>query len=304
MKIKIGTRGSKLALWQAHYISTLLINGGLETEILTIETKGDKVLDQPFAEIGTKGIFTEELEHQLLTGDLDIAVHSAKDMQSTLPEGLEIIAFSERETPNDVLISFDKNFKITDKGKKIGTSSTRRTAVLHHYYPGVEITGARGNLQTRMKKMEEKQFDAMILAYAGVHRMGYDQHIVEVLPLEMFTPMIGQGCVAIESATNLDSNKKEKIKALLNNADSWSAVTAERAYLRMMDGGCTIPVFGYAFVEKDSIILEGGIISKSGDKIIREKVSGKISEAERIGESLANLVLNSGGREIRDSFKK
>ena len=155
--IKIGTRSSKLAMWQTEYIARLLNEGGLKTEIIQIETKGDKILNQPFAEIGTKGIFTEEIENKLVSGEIDIAVHSAKDMQSSLPNGLEILAFTEREEPCDVVVSLDKNFSLRDESKAIlvGTSSARRRAMLKYYFPHVEVTDARGNLQTRFRKMEE-----------------------------------------------------------------------------------------------------------------------------------------------------
>src|SRR4051812_14660441 len=165
--IKIGTRGSKLALWQTHYIAKILNDGGLKTEIIAIETKGDKNLGSTFAEIGTKGLFTEELEDQLRSRDIDIAVHSAKDMQSEMGEGLSIIAFTEREEANDVLVSFDKNASLTNPDLLVGTSSTRRRAALKHFYPHINVTDARGNLQTRMRKMEEGKYGAMILAYAG-----------------------------------------------------------------------------------------------------------------------------------------
>ena len=184
-KIKIGTRGSKLALWQAYHVRALLEKAGIEAEIVIIDTKGDQILDVSIAKIGSKGVFTQELEDQLLDGRIDIAVHSAKDMQSNLPEGFEIIAFTEREKENDVILSHKGTIEFADTTKPLllGTSSTRRVATLRHFYPHVKTVEVRGNLQTRIRKMEEGLCDALLLAYAGVHRMGYDEMIVQELSL-------------------------------------------------------------------------------------------------------------------------
>ena len=209
MHIRIGTRGSKLALWQAHFVEKKLQDGGLATEIVIIETKGDKILDRALSKIGSKGIFTEELEEQLQNGDIDIAVHSAKDLQSDLGEAFEILAFLERERANDVLISHNTSLSLRQKEPfVIGTSSTRRTATLRHFYPHLKTVDMRGNLQTRLRKLEEGHCDALLLAYAGVHRMGYDNQIAEYLSLEEFTPAVGQGSVAIECAVSLPTDKK------------------------------------------------------------------------------------------------
>lgn len=303
--INIGTRGSKLALWQAYYVADKLKKAGLDTNIVIIETKGDKILNAPFAEIGTKGLFTEEIEEQLVAGSIDIAVHSAKDMQSQLPEGLEIIAFTEREKPNDVLVSFDKSFSLERPGKKIiGTSSTRRRAVLNHYYPEVELRDARGNLQTRFRKLEEGQFEAMILAFAGVHRMELDEHIVQELPLHIFTPAVGQGSVAIEASENLVPEKKEKIKAALNHEDTALALRCERAFLKRLDGGCSIPSFGIANVSENILKMTAGIISLDGKEQVREKITGNIQYPEKTGLELAELVLQAGGDKILEEIRK
>lgn len=303
--IRIGSRGSKLALWQTHYIADLLHNGGFKTEIVTMETKGDKILTAPFAEIGTKGLFTEELEEKLKSGEIDIAVHSAKDMQTDLGQDLDIIAYTKREEPNDVLISFDKNFSIHDNSTEIivGTSSTRRRAVLKHYYPHVKAVEARGNLQTRFRKMEEGQFQAMILAYAGVHRMGYDCHIIEKLPLSVFTPAVGQGSIAIESSNKVSSQKREKIRALVNDESTEPCILAERAFLRKLQGGCSIPVFGLATLNGKQVEITGGVISLDGAQMIRETISGSISDAEKIGIVLADKILTKGGDKILSDIK-
>lgn len=305
-KVKIGTRGSKLALWQAYYVETLLKKRGVESEIVIIDTKGDQVLDVSIAKIGSKGVFTQELEDQLLDGRIDIAVHSAKDMQSTLADEFELIAFTEREKENDILLSGKPGIDISDSSKPLvlGTSSTRRVATLKHFYPHVKTVDVRGNLQTRIRKMEEGLCDALLLAYAGVHRMGYDSMIAGELDLEEFTPAVGQGSVAIESAKSLDPALREQIIAACNHPETEFRIKAERAYLRVLEGGCSIPVFALATLENDSLILKGGIISLDGQHRISLEVSGEKSEAEALGRKLAELVFASGGKQILDEIKK
>lgn len=261
MKIKIGTRGSKLALWQAHFIQDRLNLAGIETEIITVETKGDKILDVSIAKIGSKGVFTEEIEVLLESGGIDIAVHSAKDMQSMLPKGFEIIAFAERELANDVIVSRDKSLSLKNGNFRLGTSSTRRIATLKHYYPKVRDVPVRGNLQTRIRKMDEGNCDALLLAYAGAHRMGYDDLIVEKTSLEEFIPAVGQGSVAIEVHESLSQEKKDIVRSSINHSKTEDCLRSERAFLKEMDGGCSIPVFGMAVLKENSLIITGGIIS-------------------------------------------
>ncbi len=303
--IKIGTRGSKLALWQAYYVEELLQKAGLKTEIIEIDTKGDQILDVSISKIGSKGVFTQELEDQLTDGRIDIAVHSAKDMQSTLPEGFEIIAFTTREKENDVLVSHDKSLTLQNKSRSIvlGTSSTRRVATLKHFYPHVKTVEVRGNLQTRIRKMEELGFDGLLLAYAGAHRMGYDNLIVEELSLDEFTPAVGQGSVAIEVSSQLDSILKAKISAACNDYSTGQKLKAERAYLRVLEGGCSIPVFALAQISGKELSLTGGIVSLDGEKRITFQVNGAISSPESLGEELAAKVLNAGGKEILAAIK-
>ena len=304
--IKIGTRGSKLALWQAYYVESLLQKAGLQTEIVIIDTKGDQVLDVSISKIGSKGVFTQELEDQLLDRRIDIAVHSAKDMQSNLPEGFEIIAFTERETENDVIASHKKDIKLSDATKPLvlGTSSTRRVATLKHFYPHVKTVEVRGNLQTRIRKMEEGLCDALLLAYAGVHRMGYDEMIVQKLDLKEFTPAVGQGSVAIEVAKSLDDSIKNQIISACNHTETELKLRAERAYLRVLEGGCSIPVFALAKTEGENVALEGGIVSLDGSERISITVSGSKSDPEALGEQLAEKVFAAGGKTILDEIKK
>lgn len=304
MKIRIGTRGSKLALWQAYHVEEKLQAAGVETEIVTIETKGDKILDVSIAKIGSKGVFTEEIEAQLASGGIDIAVHSAKDMQSSLPKGFKLIAFMEREKANDVIISKQKDIKLTpDASFVLGTSSTRRVATLKHFYPQIQTTPVRGNLQTRVRKMEEGACDALLLAFAGVHRMGYENMICHELSFDEFIPAVGQGSVAIEVHRSLGTEKTELIRETLNHEQTETCLLAERSYLKTMDGGCSIPVFAMAVLTDSGVQIEGGIVSLDGQQRILHKLSGSSNDAEILGHQLANEVLSSGGNKILKEIK-
>lgn len=303
--IKIGTRGSKLALYQAYHVADLLKGTGLDSEIVIIETKGDKVLDVSIAKIGSKGVFTEELEDQLADGRIDIAVHSAKDMQSSLPSGFEIIAFTEREKVNDIILSHRKDidYQNSELPLLLGTSSTRRVATLKHFYPHIKTVEVRGNLQTRIAKMESGVCDALLLAYAGAHRMNYDSMIRYELSLDEFTPAVGQGSIAIESAVSLDPDIREKIILACHHADTGFRLSAERSYLRILEGGCSIPVYGLAEISGDELTIKGGIVSLDGSERIIQEVRGNKSDAEIIGEKLADKVLNAGGDRILKEIK-
>lgn len=300
--VKIGTRGSKLALWQAYHVEELLQKAGLSTVIVIIDTKGDQILDVSIAKIGSKGVFTQELEDQLVDGRIDIAVHSAKDMQSNLPEGFEIIAFTEREKENDVLVSHDKSISLK-KNIVLGTSSTRRVSTLKHFYPHVKTVEVRGNLQTRIRKMEDGLCDGLLLAYAGAHRMEYDHMIMEELDLNEFTPAVGQGSVAIEVAKILDSELKSKITSACNHQETSLRLRAERAYLRVLEGGCSIPVFALANLTGDQLSLKGGIVSLDGKERISILVEGSSDQPEKLGQELADKVFASGGKLILDQIK-
>ncbi len=302
-KIRIGTRGSKLALWQAHYIQDLLEQAGLSSEIVIIETIGDKILDVSIAKIGSKGVFTEEIEAQLKDGTIDIAVHSAKDMQSELPLGFELIAFTEREIVNDVLVSERADISLDNANIVVGTSSTRRVAMLKHLYPHVKTVPVRGNLQTRIAKMKEGACDALMLAYAGMHRMGYGNLIRQHLPTKTFTPAVGQGSVAIECYQTLAPERKEAIKKAVNHEITAWQLKAERAFLRKLQGGCSIPVFGLAYIEGNDITIKGGIVSLDGQEIIRKEVNGAIADGEMLGTHLAEEVLAAGGERILKEIK-
>ena len=247
--IRIGSRKSKLAVWQAKYVSGLLEARGIKTDLHLIETKGDKVQNVSIAKIGSKGVFTEELESLLVNGKVDVAVHSAKDLQSELPDSFEIIAFSQREFIDDVIVS-DTPVDLEDSGLILGTSSTRRTATLKHFYPHIKTVDMRGNLQTRIQKMRSGICQGLVLAGAGVHRMKYDDLIKVRLPMDQFIPPVGQGALAIEAHINLDKEKRSIIREVVNHAETERILLAERAFLRKLEGGCSIPVFANAHLEK------------------------------------------------------
>lgn len=302
--IRIGTRGSKLALWQAENTAEKLQAAGFKTELVIISTKGDQVLDRSLDKIGSKGVFTEELEVALREGQVEIAVHSAKDVQSSIPADLELVAFMEREQVNDVILSFDPNFKLErESNAVIGTSSTRRKALLKKYYPNVSTAESRGNLQTRLRKLEEKQFDALMLAYAGVVRMGYDNLIVHMFPEDEFIPAAGQGSVAIECAKGLEPELKQALKQALNHTQTHVCLLAERAFLRTMEGGCSIPSFALATLTSEGISITGGIVSLDGKILLKETLEGPTVTAEEMGEQLANTILSQGGDEILRSIR-
>ncbi len=305
MHIKIGTRGSKLALWQAHFIEDKLQNAGLTTEIIVINTKGDKILDRALSKIGSKGVFTEELEEQLISGQIDIAVHSAKDLQSELGSELSIIAFTEREKTSDVLIS-NNNGIILDENSElvIGTSSTRRVAFLKSKYPKLKIVDMRGNLQTRIQKMQAGACDALMLAYAGVHRMGYNDSIVHEFTSEILIPPVGQGTVAIEIANVLDTEKKEILRKTCNETETEFCLITERAYLKKLQGGCSIPAFGNAKILDGQISFNAGIISLDGNEEIKYHIIDKKENAELLGIKMAEKVLNAGGARILKTIKE
>lgn len=303
--IRIGTRGSRLALWQANKVAEMLQQAGLLTEIVVIETIGDKILGTTIAKIGSKGVFTEELEVQLRNKTIDIAVHSAKDMQSELPEDLHILAFMEREQVHDVLVSYNKGFKLQPNQQFVlGTSSTRRVAMIRRFYPKIKVVDVRGNLQTRMKKMEEGLCDALVLAYAGVFRMNYGQHIVTHLPTDQFTPAVGQGSVAIEACKDLESEKATIIQQVLNHAETAYRLQAERAFLRELQGGCSIPTFALAHLVGNEIAIHAGLISLNGKQLFEARATGSKQEAEQIGKKIAIEVLANGGEEALQEIKK
>ncbi len=304
IKVRIGTRASKLALWQANMVAEQLKAGGLAPELVLIETKGDKVLDVSISKIGSKGVFTDEIEAQLEAGLIDIAVHSAKDMPSSLPAGFELISFSEREIVADVLISRIEGASLNHKqGLRLGTSSTRRVAQLKRYYPQHETVNVRGNLQTRLQRMDEGKCDGLLLAYAGVYRMGFADLIKEHLPNDQFIPPAGQGSVTIEVHKNVDSQLAEKIRSLCNHEETETRILAERAFLNLLGGGCSVPVFVLAQFHGQALHVHGGVVSLDGVQLIEGRKNGKASDAVSIGKLVAQEVVAKGGKDLLMKIK-
>ena len=302
--VRIATRGSRLALWQTHFVAEKLRHAGFAVEIEIINTKGDMVLDRSLDKIGAKGVFTEELEESLRAGTTDIAVHSAKDLQSVLPEDLEILAFMEREAVNDVVVSFDSTFSLDREQIVVGTSSTRRRALLQRYYPNVIAAECRGNLQTRLQKLKDGQYDAILLAYAGVHRMQYNHLVTQMLPTTKFVPAAGQGSIAIECAKNLEINRKLAIKTCLDHEDTHLCLLAERAFLKTMEGGCSIPSFALATLSGEVITITGGVVSLDGQEMVTDTLQAPAIDAALLGAKLGQQILQMGGEEILAEIRK
>lgn len=295
----IGTRGSKLALWQAHYIADCICRRFAEVQVTVkrVTTTGDKILDVPLARIGGKGLFTKEIECEMLAGDIDLAVHSLKDMPTELPDGLILAAITERVDPGDALISPRyKTLAQLPPGAKVGTSSLRRKAQLLHYRPDLAITDLRGNLDTRLKKLETQSLDAIVLAVAGLKRLGWDEHITEILPYELCLPAVGQGALAIESRS--DDQEIRDILTVLNHAETRSAVAAERSFLREVEGSCQIPVGVYGTIQNGQLQVKAAILTTDGRKKVQDMITGEPEDAEQLGRILAVRMLNAGGREI------
>ena len=303
--IRIGTRSSKLALWQAYKVADALHEGGYATEIVHIETKGDKIQDVSLSKIGSKGVFTEEIEAMLEQGHIDIAVHSAKDMPSSLPEGFELIAFGEREEVYDVLLSHKENITLTKPGLVLGTSSTRRLAQLERYYPGHRTVTVRGNLQTRIRKLEEGACDALLLAFAGVKRMGYEHLVRERIAPEVFTPPAGQGSVTIEAHRRLPEDLKQHIRQLFNHPKAEACILAERAFLKTLGGGCSVPVFALATEwSEGQIQIIGGVLSLDGQTLLSAEAIGSAHEPFAIGKTAADEVIAQGGLDLLRTIKQ
>lgn len=303
-KIVIGTRASQLALWQANYVADRLRSQykGLQVELLHITTKGDKILDAPLAKIGGKGLFTKELETEMLQGKIDLAVHSLKDMPTALPDKLSISVITKRLDCGDAVVSpLYKTLDNLPQGAKVGTSSLRRRSQLLSYRPDLNIQSLRGNVNTRLRKLEEEHFDAVILAVAGLKRLGFGNRITQVIPREICLPAVGQGALAIE--TRRDNDEINDMLRFLHDEATADAATAERAFLGRVEGGCQVPVGVYAEVDSlDRLSVEAVIGSLDGGCLIRDKLIGKREEAEQLGVQLAEKLLANGGLVIMQSL--
>ena len=293
--LRIGTRKSKLALWQANYVKERLESRGYSVELVLITTTGDKILDAPLAKIGGKGLFVKEIEDALLSGDIELAVHSLKDVPMVLPEGLILGAITQREEPFDVLISRDgRGLQELPEGAKVGTSSLRRQVQIKRKRPDLRVETLRGNVDTRLRKLEEGLYDAIVLAYAGVKRMGFEERVSQVL--EDFIPAVGQGSLAIEIRQE-DQRVYEAI-AFLDHRESRIRAECERAFLIELQGGCQVPIGAYAWLEGEKLKLKAFISDLEGRRFLEGVEEGDLHQAEQIGKKLARRLLEEGGKAI------
>jgi hydroxymethylbilane synthase len=297
MMLTIGSRGSQLALWQARWIKSCLEEVGQACRIEIIKTTGDKITDVPLAKIGSKGLFTKEIEEALMRGDVDLAVHSMKDLPTELPAGLTIAAVPLREDPRDALAG--KALDALSAGGKVGTSSLRRAAQLRALRPDLRVEELRGNLDTRLRKLAEGRYDAIMLAAAGLKRMGWEDRIAEILSVDSVCPAVGQGALAIE--TRSDDGDAERICRQLDHAETRLAVLAERALLGALGGGCQVPIGAYGRIEDGDLLLMAVVCSPDGKHLIRRSTSGALAEAVTLGQRLGQELLDAGADDILES---
>jgi hydroxymethylbilane synthase len=304
-ELRIGTRGSQLALYQANWVKEKLIEAhpGLNVTLIQIRTMGDKIQDTSLAKIGGKGLFVKEIEEALIQEKIDLAVHSVKDVPTEFPKGLHLSVITQREDPRDVLIARDgKPLKDLPQKAKIGTSSLRRQAQLHHFRSDLELVPLRGNLDTRLKKLKTMNLDGIVLALAGVKRLGLEERITEIIPTEISLPAIGQGALGIETRMG-DKGVEEQIQ-FLNDPDSWIAISAERAFLKKLEGGCQVPIAALAKTVGTILLIEGLVGTVDGKRLIRDHLEGPLEKAESLGIQLAEGLLEAGAREILDEVYK
>ena len=297
--LKIGTRQSLLALWQSNHIAACLRKQYPECEVVLkkIVTKGDRILDVPLAQIGGKGLFTKEIEEDLLSGEVDLAVHSLKDMPTVLPEGLCLTAITERANVGDAFVSnkYD-SFAELPSGAVVGTSSLRRKAQLLAARPDLTIRDLRGNVDTRLRKLDEGLYDAVILAAAGLERLGHGDRIKAVIPSSVCLPAVGQGALAIECRT--DDAEVRQMLDFLNDMPTVHATNAERAFLGLLEGGCQVPIGVHADVDGEKIKIEAIIAALDGSTVLRDTIEGAADDAVALGQELGRKMLANGGQAI------
>jgi len=301
--IKIATRKSPLALWQAEHVGKLLrtAHPTVDVELVTMVTQGDKILDTPLAKIGGKGLFVKELEQGMLNGDADIAVHSMKDVPALLPDGLEIDAILSREDPRDAFVS--NSYASIDElpqGAVVGTSSLRRQCQLLNQRPDLHIKSLRGNVNTRLQKLDDGDYDAIILAAAGLIRLGFESRIKTSIPVNTMLAAIGQGAIGIEC--RIDDLATKTLIACLNDPETAIRVRAERAMNLTLEGGCQAPIAGHARIKGELLRLHGLVAEPDGSVMITEQLEGPIEEAEQMGITVANRLLAGGAKAILDKL--
>jgi hydroxymethylbilane synthase len=299
----IGTRGSALALWQAEHVRQLLRERtGADAAIVVIKTTGDREADLPFGQVGTKGMFLKELEDALREGRVDLAVHSLKDVPTEMPAGLTLAAFLEREDVRDALVSRSgEKLSALPLGARVGTSSLRRQSQLRHYRADLEVAELRGNVDTRLAKLDRGDYDAIVLAKAGLDRLGLRERITEIVPVEISLPAAGQGALTIEVRAD-DAELLERLKKI-DHAETRAAVSAERALLAALGGGCQIPIGAWARIEPsrskdDQLVLDAAVLSPDGSDCLRKQAAGRADRPEELGRSLAAALIANGADRI------
>jgi len=301
MKIRIGTRGSMLALAQSEWVKAQMEEQqvGVQVELVKIKTKGDKILDAPLSRVGGKGLFVKEIEEALLKKEIDLAVHSMKDIPAELAQGLKISTYPQREDPRDAFVSVEyKNLEDLPAGARIGTSSLRRSAQLKSMRPDLAVVPLRGNVDTRLKKLETEDLQGVILAVAGIKRLGLEDKITRILETDIILPAIGQGALGIEIRE--DDQRLTDLLGFLNHKPTEVISRAERAFLKKMEGGCQVPLAAYGRFLGREILLQGLVAELDGSRMIKRQLNGQIHDPEKIGDELAEILLDSGGREILD----
>jgi hydroxymethylbilane synthase len=298
INLTIGSRGSQLALWQSHWVAARLAELNVETRIEIIKTTGDRITDVPLAKVGTKGLFTKELEEALIERRIDLAVHSLKDMPTDLPEGLTLAAVPAREDPRDAIVGARLNDLAA--GARVGTSSLRRAAQLRAVRPDLQVESIRGNLDTRLRKLDEGQYEAIVLAAAGLRRLGWADRIAELLDPGIMCPAVGQGALAIETRNGSDA--AAALCARLTDEPTLRCVTAERAVLRALGGGCQVPIGAHASMAADGQMnLAAVVASPDGAQVIAHRLHGAPGDAERLGSEMAAHLLQNGARRILEA---
>jgi hydroxymethylbilane synthase len=292
----IASRGSQLALWQARWVQQRLAGSGRESRIEIIKTTGDKITDVPLAKVGAKGLFTKEIEEALLDGRADLAVHSLKDLPTELPAGLVLAAVPEREDPRDAIVG--RLLADLQPGAKVGTSSLRRAAQLRRLRPDLAVESIRGNLDTRLRKLDEGQYETIVLAAAGLRRLGWKDRIAEILEPAAMCPAVGQGALAIETR---EFGTGRAACLALNHIPTRQSVAAERGVLAALGGGCQVPIGAHAVVEGIRLRLLGVVASPDGSELVRQEAEGLAADADRIGRKLGEGLLASGARAILDA---
>lgn len=295
MKIRIATRKSPLALWQANFVkqNLLLAHKDLKVELIPMVTQGDIILDSPLSKIGGKGLFVKQLEQAILNNEADIAIHSIKDIPAQFPEGLMLATICQRDEVRDAFVA-NKYTSLNDlpEGAIVGTSSLRRQCQLRSHFPHLIIKDLRGNVGTRLNKLDEEQYDAIILASVGLKRLSLEHRITQYIDTDLILPAVGQGAIGIESRT--DDKQILDIISVLDDKKSRACIQAERAMNNALQGGCQVPIAGYCSLNNDQLMLQGLVGRVDGSKIIKQQITGCINEAESLGEELAQQLLNQG----------